>query len=114
MMKIRAEARVHFALACWKFDIRQAILPVPHLSRDELLKQRVLCSRGNGDIAAVCERHHPQRVLQAHFPGDVARHNGDGADIEFGRSERQHEGKRVIRAGIGVEDDFLGRRRGQS
>ncbi len=46
--------------------------------------------------------------------GDVAGHDGDGADIEFRRSERQHQGQRVIRAGIGIEDDFLGGGRGSA
>ena len=112
--EVGTEAGVDLALAGRKLDVGQAVLAVPQLSRDQLLKQRVLCSRGDGDIAAVCERHHPQRILQAHFGGDVARHNGDGADIEFGRSERQHQGKRVIGPGVGVEDDFLGRDAGRA
>ena len=83
--EIGTEAGVDLALAGRQFDVGQAVLAVPELGGDQLLKERMLCSGGDGDIAAVRERDHAQGIFEAHFRGDVAGHDRDGADVEFGR-----------------------------
>ena len=45
--------------------------------------------------------------------GYVAGHDGDGADIQFRRVQRQHQGHGVVGAGIGIEDYFFGGGRGE-
>jgi hypothetical protein len=67
----------------------------------------MLGAGGNGNIATVGERNHAEGVLQALLRGDIARDNGDGADIELRRIERQHERHGVIGSGIGIKDDSL-------
>ena len=105
--EVWAKMRIHFALAGRQFDIRQTILAMPELSRDELLEERMLRSGSDGNIAPVGERYHAQRILQPLTGRDVSRDNSDGAHVEFRRIERQHQGQRVVRSGIGIENDFL-------
>ena len=111
--EVRPEARIHFAFAGRQFDVGQTILAVPELGRDELLKERMLRPGGDRNVAAVGERNHPQRILQALTGGHVSGDHGDGAHIQFGRIQRQHQGQGVVGTGIGVENDLLGRRRGR-
>src|SRR6266850_213756 len=53
-------------------------------------------------------RSGPKRASTLHLlGGGVAGDDGDGADVQLRRVERQHEGHGVIGAGIGVKNDFL-------
>jgi hypothetical protein len=99
--------RVDFAFAGGKLDIGEAIFAMPEFSGDELLKKRLLGASGDGNVATIGERNHTKRVLKALFGGDIAGNYGNGANIELGRIEREHESHGIIGAGIGVKDDFL-------
>src|SRR5882724_4880590 len=105
--QIGAEARVHLALAGRQLDIGEAVFPVPELGGDELLEERMLCAGSYGDFAAIGERNHAEGVFQTLLGGGVAGNDGDGADVQLRRMERQHEGHGVIAAGVGVKNDFL-------
>src|SRR5579883_2834711 len=50
----------------------------------------LLRAGGHRDVAAARQRYHAQRVVEPHRRGDVARHDGDGADVKLGRVQRQH------------------------
>lgn len=106
--EIGAKARINFALAGRQLDICKTVLAVPELGGDQLLKERVLGSGSDRNVAAVGEREHAEGVVQALGRDDVSGDHGNGADVELGRVKREHEGQRIIGAGIGVEDDFLG------
>ena len=72
----------------------------------------MLGSSGHGNIATIGQRDHAQRIFQALFSGYVAGYDGDSADIELRRVQRQHQGHGVVSPGVGVEDNFLGGGRG--
>ena len=105
--EVRPEVRIHFALAGRQLDIRQPILAMPELGGDEFLKERMLRSGRDGNVAAVSQRNHPQCVLQSLAGSYVSRDDGDGANVQFRRIQRQHQGQRIVSSGIGVENDFL-------
>lgn len=69
----------------------------------------MLRAGGNGDLATICQRHHAQRVLQSLTGCDVAGNHGNGANVQFGRIQCQHEGHGIVGARISVEDDLLRR-----
>jgi hypothetical protein len=87
---------------------------MPEFRGDQFLKQRMLRSSGDGNIAAVSQRHHAQRILQSLLGSDVTGYDGDCTDIQLRRVQRQHQGHGVVGAGIGVEDNFLGGAKGRS
>ncbi len=108
--QVWSEMRIHFALAGRQFDIRQSILAMPELSRNEFLEERMLRPGRDGNIASIRQGNHAQRIFQSLTGGHVSRDHGDGAYVQFRRIQRQHQCQRVVGTGIGVEDDFLGRR----
>jgi len=55
--QVRAKPSVRFALAGRQFHVGQAVLPVPELRRNQLLKERMLGPTRHGNIAAIRERH---------------------------------------------------------
>ena len=81
--EIRAITRVNFAFAGREFDIRQPILTVPELCCDQLLKERMLRSGCDRNVAAVGERHQAQSILQALNGGHISRNHGDGTNIQL-------------------------------
>jgi hypothetical protein len=68
----------------------------------------VLSSGGDRYVAAVGEGDEAQGVVETLSCGDISGNYGDGADIELGRVEGEHESHGVVGAGVGVEDNFLG------
>ncbi len=51
--EVGPEVRIHFTFAGRQFDIRQTILAVPELGGDEFLKERMLRSRRDWNVAPV-------------------------------------------------------------
>ncbi len=112
--EVRPEVRIHFAFAGRQFDIRQTILAMPELGRDQFLKEGMLRSGGDWNVATVGERNHPQRILQALTCSHVSRDDRDGAHVQFRRIQREHQGQSVVGSRIGVENDLFCSRRGRS
>ena len=83
--KIGPKARIDFALAGRQLEVCQSILAMPKLGGDQLLKEWMLGSRRDRNLATVGKRDHPQSVVQALCCGYVSRDHGDGANIELGR-----------------------------
>src|ERR1700722_3680037 len=81
---------------------------MPELGCDQFLKKRAVRAAGNGNVAALCERHHTQSVIQSHLQGDVAWNDGDRSHIQFRRIQCQHNGERVVGSWVGVDDYLLG------
>ena len=81
--EIGPKARINFALARRKFHVAQAVFAVPELRRDQLLEKWMTRTRTHRDVTAVRQRHHAQRILEAHLHRHIARHDSDGADIQF-------------------------------
>ena len=76
---------VHFALTGRQLYVCQAILAVPELGSNQLLKKWMLRPSSNRNVAAISERDHPQSIFETLLCGDVTRHNRDRANIEFRR-----------------------------
>src|SRR5262249_10115537 len=87
--------------------IGEAVLAVPELGGDELLKKRLQSTTGDGNITTVGERNHAESVFEALFGGDIAGNDGDSANIQLGRIEREHESHGIIGDGVGVKNDFF-------
>ena len=81
----------------------QTILSMPKFGGNQFLKQRMLGAGRDWNVASIGERNHSQRIFQTLTGGDIPRHHGDCADIQFRRIERQHQCQSVVRSGIGVE-----------
>jgi hypothetical protein len=80
---------------------------VPELRGDQLLKKWMLGSGGDGNLAAVGQRYHAERIVEALGCSYVSRNYGDAADIELLRMQSEHHGQGVVGSGIGVEDNFF-------
>ena len=106
--EVGGEPRVGLALARGEFDVGKAVLAVPELGGDELLRERMLGAVGDGNIAAVGERDHAESILETLRLDYVSGHDGERTDVEFGRVEREHDGHGVVGAGVGIDDDFFG------
>ena len=98
----KRESALHFDAR--QLDSGQTILAVPELRRDQLLIQRMLRSAGHRQIASPGERHQLERVLQTLPPVDVAGHDGQRLDFQFGRVQGQQNRHRVIDTRIGIND----------
>src|SRR5207237_1315444 len=64
------------------------------------------------DVTSVRQRHHPQRVFESLRRSHVSRHYRDSSNVELRRIERQYQSHGIVRARIGVKNDFLGSCRG--
>jgi len=105
--QVRTEVAINLTFGGWQLDICQAVLAVPELCGYQFLEEWMLRACGYRDVAPVRKRNHPQGVFKALSRSHITRYNRDGANIQFWRVERQHQGHRVIGAGIGIKNDFL-------
>ena len=67
----------------------------------------MLRAAGNNHVTAIGERDHAQGVVQSLRGGDVAGNHGERAYVQLRRIESEHDGERVVGAGVGVDDDFF-------
>ena len=68
----------------------------------------MLGAAGDGNVATIGEGHELECVFKALLRGHVARDDGESAHIQFRRIQREENGKRVVSAGVGINDYFLG------
>ncbi len=106
--QVGTEARVGFAFAGGQLDVGEAVRAVPEFGGDQLLKQRMLGAAGDGNVAAIGEGGELQGVFQALLRGHIAGDDGESADIQFRRIQGEKNGERVVGAGVGIDDYFLG------
>ena len=79
--------------------------PVHELGGDEALGQGPRRAPGYGNVAPPGQGHEAQGVLQGLRLRDVAAHHREGPHVHLGRVEGQQDRHRVVRPGIGVDDD---------
>jgi hypothetical protein len=78
-----------------------------------LADERAVGARRNGDVVAVDELEHAQRVRGRLVERLIAGDRGYSDQLHLGRGEGQQERNRVVVAWVAVEDDWLGRHRRQ-
>ena len=106
--QVRPEARICFAFARGQIHVGQPVCAVPQLRCDQLLKKRMLRAACYRDVAAIGERSQLQRVFQSLLGGHVAGDDRQRAHVQFRRIHSQQNRQRVIRAGVCINNYFLG------
>jgi hypothetical protein len=64
---------------------------------------------GHGNVAALGQRDHAERVFEAPLRSDIFRNDSDGANIELWRVQCE----RVVGSRVRIENNFAGRRRNE-
>ena len=71
--------------------------------------ERSRCAGGDPNVRAAGDLNHAQSILQSQFDPNVAGHNRDRLNLQFGRAHREQERQRVIHPRISVDDDLARR-----
>ena len=90
-------------------EVAETVVTVDMGRRDERAHERgVGAPRHSRTVAGARHVEDAEGVGGAEVDLDIARHRGDGLHRDFGRVESQENGKGVVDAGIGVDEDGNG------